>query len=79
LYDAVVSGDHHATTLEMSKADTRKENRMSDEKQSPQEKQPVELTGEELNQVVGGTPDITINKAKTADKSFDKMDDYIRQ
>lgn len=41
----------------------------------------TELTEEDLEQVSGGeiTQDITVNKAKTADKAFNAMDGYIRQ
>jgi hypothetical protein len=59
---------------------------MSDEKSDPQEsdKQPLELSAEDLTQVVGGVDaatvaqDITVRKAKTADKAFAAMDDYIK-
>ena len=40
----------------------------------------VELSESELAKVAGGeiTQDVTVNKAKTADKAFKAMDAYIR-
>jgi|UPI000489E68B hypothetical protein len=43
----------------------------------------VELSESELSKVAGGealkvTQDVTVNKAKTADKAFQAMDGYIR-
>ncbi len=34
---------------------------------------------DEATKIFEVTQDVTVNKAKTADKAFDKMDDYIRQ
>ncbi len=46
----------------------------------------IELSESELSKVAGGethkigqtTQDVTVNKAKTADKNFQAMDGYIR-
>jgi hypothetical protein len=41
----------------------------------------AKLTARDLKQVAGGTTfkqDITVNKAKTANKAFEAMDAYIR-
>jgi len=43
----------------------------------------IELSERELEKVSGGdtkpiTQDVTVNKAKTADKAFNAMDAYIR-
>jgi bacteriocin-like protein len=37
----------------------------------------IELSESELAEVSGG--DITVNKAKTADKAYQQMDAYIKQ
>lgn len=38
-----------------------------------------ELTDQQIEGVAGGgTVDVTVNKAKTADKAFQAMDGYIR-
>lgn len=39
----------------------------------------TELSDEDLDQVPGGTGNVTMNRAKTADKAFNAMSDYIKQ
>ena len=67
---------------------------MSNKKESKSvenEAQPTDkLSTEEMDQIAGGgaglsaphlppTSDITVNKAKTADKAYTQMDGYIKQ
>jgi hypothetical protein len=47
-------------------------------KQNEEKKDNVELSAEDLKQVNGGSDTVTMNKAKTADKVYSALDDYIK-
>jgi bacteriocin-like protein len=49
------------------------------EQAADNQKPSEEMSEEELKQVAGGGFDVTVNKAKTADKAYSQMDGYIKQ